>query len=187
LDLGSFFNAPLTPQWVLSLSDTNPEGLPAAPVGVVKLEGIPFEIRGVVQLGGNFSRRRRAGFPDAALGIALPLHCRRIHLLHATDGELPAGEVAGCILVHFADGPPERLDLRYGEHFGALFSANRQLPTSNNSSVMWKNDVTGPSRHQTLYRTTWTNPRPDEKLAMLDYESAMKACGPMLLAVTVEP
>jgi hypothetical protein len=47
--------------------------------------------------------------------------------------------------------------------------------------------VPGNFRHQTLYRTTWVNPRPDEAVVLLDYESAIARFAPFLLAVTVEP
>jgi len=37
-----------------------------------------------------------------------------------------------------------------------------------------------------LYRTTWTNPQPHHVVTHLDYESLLTACGPFLVAVTVE-
>ena len=93
----------------------------------------------------------------------------------------------GKLVIHFAGGATEQMPLRFGEELGAAFSSSRVQPQSTNSAIAWENEVPGFFRHQTLYRTTWENPRPQGELAMLDYESAVAAFGPFLLAVTVEP
>ena len=38
-----------------------------------------------------------------------------------------------------------------------------------------------------LFRTTWTNPRPDLEIKTLDFISAMSKAGPFLVALTAEP
>ncbi len=187
LDLGTFFNAPLTPNWMIPPDRRIAAGLSTLPHGVVQMGGIPFEIRGVVQLADSESRLRRATFPTAARGLELPHLVGRIHFLHGTDGELANGTTVGKIVVHFATGTTEDIPLKFGENLCAIFSSNRQIPSAANSAIAWKNDVAGHFRHQTLYRTTWENPRPQDEVVMLDYESAVARFGPCLLAATVEP
>ncbi len=187
LDLGAYFNGSLTPCWMVPSDPRTGAGLPALPLGSVAFGGIPFEIRGVVQLAGRESRLRRATFPASARGLELPRFAKRIHFLHAMDCPLAQGSIVGKIVVHFKAGPPEEMPLRSGEHLDALFSSSRQPPKDPGSAIAWQNDGTGDFRHQTLFRTTWENPRPAEELAMLDYESALERCAPFLLAVTVEP
>jgi WD40 repeat protein/predicted Ser/Thr protein kinase len=187
LDLGTFFNAPLTPCWIVPSDNRTQPGLPSLPLGLVTLGDVPFEIRGVVQLAASESRLRRATFPPAARGLELPRFLRRIHFLHGMDGELADGAVVGKIVVYFASGPAEEMPLRYGEHLCATFSSSRETPSAPNSTIAWQNDVPGQFRHRTLYRTTWDNPRPHQEVVMLDYESAVARFGPFLLAVTAEP
>lgn len=187
LDLSDYFNGAPAPCWVVPRDPRTESGLADLPRGNVELDGIRFEVRGVVQLAGYESRLRRGTFPLAVRGLALPDTCRRIHFLHGTDGDLPKGTVVGKIVVHFASGPAEELPLRYGRELGAVFSSNREIPAGPDSAVAWQHEVPGQLRHQTLYRTTWTNPRPADRTVMIDYESALARQGPCLVAVTIEP
>lgn len=187
LDLGGYFSGPLVPGWIIPEDPRTGMGLPDLPRGVVDLGGVPFEIRGVVQLAGQESRGRGATFPAAARGIPLPPVCRRIHFLHGTDGDLPSGTLLGRITVYAGSGAPTQIPLRYGEELAAAFSSNREAPRTPGSSIVWTAQSTGHLQDQTLYRTTWDNPHPEARTVMVDHESAVKRHGPCLLAITVEP
>ena len=157
------------------------------PRGLVTLEGVTYEVRGVVQLAGAESRLRRATYPVAARGIRVPGQVRRLHFLHGTDGEAPRGTVVGSVILSFEAGTTTEIPLRYGEELGAVFSRNREVPRSPGSSVAWSAEVPGQFRHQTLYRTTWTNAEPSRRIALLEYRSAVARQGPCLVAITAEP
>lgn len=187
LDLTTYFNVPLTPNWAVPDDIRNANGLPDLKPGVTRLAGVPFEIRGAVQLAALNSRLRRAVFPQAARGLALPEGSRRIHFLHGMDGELPRGATAGKITIYFRSGHREEIPLRYGEQFAALHSSSREQVTGSDSTIAWENDAPGHFRHQTLYLTTWENARSEDVPVMLDYESAVGRQGPFLVAVTYEP
>ena len=187
LDLGAYFNGPLSPGWIIPEDSRTAMGLADLPRGVVELGGTTFEIRGVVQLAGIESGLVRGTFPIAARGIALPATCRSIHFLHGTDGDLPKGTFVGKIIVHFENGSASEIPLRYGEELAAVFASNREAPHADGSAIIWKAESTGHLRDQTLYRTTWNNPHPGERLAMMDYESAVARHGPCLFAITLEP
>ena len=187
LDLSSYWNGGLTPGWIIPFNVRTSMGLPDLPVGCSQLGGIPFDLRGVVQLAGVEARLRRATFPVAARGILLPPKIDRIHFLHGTDGAQPHGTSIGSIVIHFDAGASETIPLKYGEHLAAIFSSNRESPRSPDSSIAWSSETTGHLRHHTLYRTTWLNPRPHNRPVLLDYLSTVARHGPCLLAITVDP
>lgn len=186
IDLGDFFNEALSPRWTIPFDPRQALGLDALPRGLVEMDGVTFEIRGVVQLAATESRLRRATFPVAARGIRVPALSRRLHFLHATDGEAPVGTVVGTIAIYFDGGSVTELPLRYGEELGAAFSRNRDLPRAASSSVAWSTEVAGQFRHQTLYRTTWENPTPGNPVVLVDYRSAVARQGPCLFAITAD-
>jgi len=187
LDLTSYFNGGLTPGWIIPFNARTSMGLPDLPVGCSQLEGIPFDLRGVVQLAGIEARLRRATFPVAARGIQLPPKVSRIHFLHGTDGALAKGTPVGSIDIHFHSGPADTIPLRYGEELAAIFSSNREQPRAQNSSIAWTAESSGHLRHHTLYRTTWANPRPDDQPVLIEYKSAIARQAPCLIAITTEP
>jgi len=187
VNLEDYFNGTLSPGWIIPGDARTAMGLPELPCGVVELEGTAFEIRGVLQLAGIESRRVRGTFPSAARGISMPPVCRRIHFLHGTEGQLSAGTLVGKVVIHVENGPAVELPLRYGEELAAVFSSDREVPRAPGSSVVWTAESSGHLRDHTLYRTTWINPRPEEPIAMMDYESAIARQGPCLFAITVEP
>lgn len=186
LDLEGCFTGTLSPGWIVPQEPRKAIGLPDLPRGLVNLGGSQFEIRGVVQLAGTESRLRGGSFPTAARGLPLPPKCGRIHFLHGTDGELPLGTIVGRITIYLDREPAITVPLRYGYEIGAVFSSNRQTPLAPGTVIAWQGESGGRLHHQTLYGTTWINPRPEERTAMLDYESAMARQGPCLIAVTVE-
>lgn len=187
IDLTSYFNAPLTPNWIIPEDSRNQMGLPELPQGLVTLAGVTYDIRGVVQLAGQFSRLRRATFPPAARGIRVPAGARRLHFLHAVDGEVAQGTTVGRVVIYFQNGRTEQLDLRYGEQLAALHSSSREPVTAADSAIAWQHETTGHFRHQTLYVTTWGNARAEEHPVMVDYRSAIHRCGPLLVGITAEP
>jgi len=187
LDLASYFNVTLSPSWIVPADVRIGAGLDCLPRGRIELDGIPFEIRGGVQLAAFESQLRRATYPRAARGIAVPPVCRRIHFLHGMDGEIPTGTLVGRLRFYFESGGTDELPLRYGGELGAIFGSHQIVPSTPGSGVAWTREAPGHFRHRTLYRTSWTNPTPERRLAMVEYESTLARRGPCLVAITVDP
>ncbi len=194
IDLGTCFTGPLTPGWLwqfrgdAAVVESVKPGLAALPTGVLQLEGIPFEIRGVVQLAGRTTSQFQMNFPRSLRGIGLSGNCRKIHLLHAADTIANMGDPVARITFHYRDGSTDSLPVRFGVELGCLSSPTAMQPSATNSAIAWTHVVTGRHPHQALYRITWTNPHPDRPVALLDYESAFddSGVGPMVFAVTLE-
>lgn len=186
LDLGPHFNGSYSTNWIIPFSGRTAMGLPDLPHGIVEFAKTPFELRGVVQLADTEGRLRRATFPIAIRGLAVPATSTRLHFLHGTDGQLPKGTVVGAITVHFEVGPAETLPLRYGEQLAAVYSGHRETLQSPDSAIAWTAESSGHLRHHTLYRTTWVNARRQDRVVMVDYRSSLARQGPCLLAVTAD-
>lgn len=187
LDLESYFNVALSPSWIVPADVRIEAGLDGLRRGMIELDGIPFEIRGGVQLAAFESQLRRATYPRAARGIAVPPVCRRIHVLHGMDGEIPTGTLVGRLKFYFESGEIDEVPLRYGQELGAIFGSHQTVPSTLGSSIAWTHEASGHFRHRTLYRTSWTNPTPERGLAMVEYESTLARRGPCLVAITVDP
>jgi len=61
-------------------------GLEALPAGLPVLDGVLFDVRGIVQLTGRLTRCSRPAVSEQVRGIPIGLKCRRLHFLHATLG-----------------------------------------------------------------------------------------------------
>src|SRR5262249_20073735 len=76
IDLTAFYNATLTDSW----QGFQGNNLAELPAGVQELDGVSFDIRGVIQVRGT---EIAAEFPRAVTNITLKQKCRRVHFLHA--------------------------------------------------------------------------------------------------------
>ncbi|HRI14272.1 MAG TPA: protein kinase [Verrucomicrobiota bacterium] len=184
VDLGTFFNAPLTPGWMVPLPTEARLG--GWPEGFLELGGISFEVRGVIQLASAASRDRKGSFPVRSSGIPIRRACRAIHFLHGAHLEAFASQEIGAYTLIYSDGTSERVPLVFDLNLRHCWSRNLSPLPDPNTALAWKFERPGSLRPTTLYRTTWANPRPDSEVVMIDYESAMKSSGPFLLAITLE-
>jgi hypothetical protein len=107
--------------------------------------------------------------------------------LHGTHPEVADNEVVANFVLHRVDGTTERFRVTSNRHLRWSWTRVYTPLSDTNSVVAWKSESTGSLRQKSLYRTTWINSRPDTEVIMLDYESAMKATGPFLVAITVDP
>src|SRR5215471_5282045 len=92
IDLSAHYNAALTESWhpASNLAGESGNDLSELPRGIHKLDGIEFDLRGLIQVSGNGSGNSRGPFPQSAKGIKVGLRCHRLHFLHGTgfvDGE----------------------------------------------------------------------------------------------------
>jgi WD40 repeat protein len=186
LDLSDAYNVALNESWQpVSFLDEADLSLAALPPGMRTLAGVAFDVRGLVQL-------RRAA-PDCELfpervSIAAMKAFRRLHVLHGTRWDEPDGTTIGAFILHYASGPPAELSIVYGEHLRSEFvEAGRQSECAH-GEVAWISPApAGPADWQLrLYKTTFTNPRPEREVVRIDYVSKVTRCGPFLVALTAE-
>jgi len=182
INLEAFYNESLDAS--LNRQDCLWLNLSALPKGRQILGETEFDIRGIVQLG---STRRRGTssrvYPERVEAIPIGQPCRRIHFLHAAEGEVAGGTVVAVYRIHLQDGRALEIPVAYGKDVLAWDDETGPEPTV--AHVAWQGRSPGTTRLR-LFHTAWELPPPGQQVMRLDFVSRMTASGPFLIAVTVE-
>ncbi len=184
VDLTPFYNARLTDSWH---GGAPGNGLERLPTGLPLLDGVRFDVRGIVQLAGLsepiFQGR---SYPEQVRGIPVRLKCRRLHFLHAAGWAVADGIEVGRYVVHYASGQSQMFPLRHGEELRNWWVGGEDARPAGRATVGW-DGVNAAGSHVALYHSVWTNPTPETEIKSIDFISTLTACAPFLIAVTAEP
>ena len=193
---------PLYPPFVTNLQDND---LSSLQVGLSQLDRITFDLRGVIRLrathpGDLPSRLVWNQYPTRVQGIEIGRMFTQMHVLHgaaggwrhAMDGArqpVPDGTPIARFTYRYADGSQRTDVVVYGRDVRNWWEGSGDKADTERGGVAWRGtnavaELYG--AHLRLYQTTWANPQPDCVVTHLDYESLLTACGPFLVAVTVE-
>jgi hypothetical protein len=188
VDLSGRYTAPLDNDWLVSTG----VNLGNLPKGIQTLAGVKFDVRGIVQLAGTqllaesvLSEEEKAKqYPRAVRGIPVRLRAERVHFLQASAWSVGDGEQVGEYVVHYADGQQRSIPLLYRRSLIDWWVTNAtDKPTD--AEIAWHGSH---SRSKvSLFKYTWTNPRPDVEIEAIDFVSAMTRVAPFLVAITCEP
>ena len=183
VDLSAHYTASMTGNR-LSFRDGSTDNLASLPSGVVSLEGISFDIRGVIQLSGSPSTKQ-VRLDES--GIRVRQSCRRIQFLHGTEGPSIAGTTIGWFQVHCLSGQKIDLPLRYGWDVSDSWCMATDPVQGQHVVRIEPSSVPSKLGKQLrLYLTTWSNPNPDDSIETIDFRSAAAGSAPFLVAVTLE-
>jgi hypothetical protein len=170
--------------------------LSVLPEGVEEFDGVKFKIgKGLIVVGG----KRNMTKPEKVEGIEVGKPFAKLHLLQATqygnsgdDDENPNGVKDGIEIgeykVHYEDKTTETIPVVYGKHVRDWWNFDDGKDVSD-AKLAWTG--TNPAAEMfnvkiRLYKTTWTNPRPDKKVTHIDFVSKMTNCAPFVVAMTAE-
>jgi tetratricopeptide (TPR) repeat protein len=187
LDLTLCFNARLDEDWHRRTDLGN--NLASLTPGVHTLEGIPFDVRGVIQLTAQI-RDLDPVYPERIGAIAVHRLCSQVHFLHGAGWSSAEGTIIGYWIIHWVDGHHEPVPVLYGKDVRQWQFWPNMSPETGGASPVWTgtqsrwNNRAGAGVR--LYRTTWANPHPDIAVATIDFVSAQARSAPFLLAITVE-
>lgn len=193
----------LAPKMNRNLTDDLGTGRPSnslasLPAGEQTLAGIKFNVGpGAVLLGST----ELAALPEKIEGIPVDTAFSKLHVLHATNfggglnkpGDewyVEDGTLIGQYVLHFADGSTEGLSILYGRDVRDWWYVDGEKEPSV-GKVAWKGENGSASTfgaHIRLYATTYTNPKPDQKVLRIDYLSRKSEtpAAPFCLAMTIE-
>lgn len=186
VDLSAHFNAKLNQAWHPGSGDNS---LSEMPSGNQTFGGIPFDVRGIVQLSAEPVKDSDPKFPQEVKGIKVGRKCRRIHFLQGTGWKGTDGQEIGKYVVHYSDGQEKVIPIVYGKDvldWWTPAGAPARLP---NSVVAWSGSnaaAKGSNVTLRIYDTAWENPSPQVQVESLDYVSSMGPSAPFLLAITTE-
>ncbi len=194
VDLTEFYNAGLNHDWHASEGGN----LSAMSPGLNVLNGVPFDVRGILQLrcglmlwNQNHTMLTNQ-YPRRVDGIPIGTAAGKIHFLQASlfgsSSFAPKGTPVVSYVIRYADDGREEFQLRLGEKTrdwwigkpanSPAFSPEPDL------ELAWQAYI--PDGNVGLFKTTWINPRPSVHVISIDIVSAMNTPGPFLLAITTE-
>jgi hypothetical protein len=185
IDLSRYYNAPLTEPWQSGLAGND---LSALPRGLQEFGGVRFDVRGIVQLAGGPEPYSSLKYPKRVEAMTLNRKCARLHFLHGAGWTSPEGTLVGRYVVHYADGQQRVQPLFYGYELQDWWIPPAN-PTRTGLAPVWTGTNTVARRTSPnvyLYKTTWTNPRPDALIESVDFISSLAESAPFLLALTAE-
>jgi hypothetical protein len=186
IDLTDLYNAALDKAWHPGSPAHSFASLPA---GLQNLDGITFDVRGVVQLAGGHLWRE--GFPERLSGIRIGQRCQRIHFLHGTGWNVAEGSQIGNYVIHYADGKRRFIPILYGQDVSDWLVPLADDESAPAGNVVWQEQAPPAKskdwRAHRLFKSTWINPFPEIEIQSLDYVSLMTDAAPFLVAVSVEP
>ena len=183
IDLTDYYNAALAQTWHPGMQNNTLDMLPP---GLLQLDDVVFDVRGIVQLAGREILRGGGDYPQQISGIKVDQTCRQLQFLHACGWSAKEGTRIGAYSIHYSDGEEQIMPIVYGED---VRDWNATIDTSSSLTrgiVVWS-AVNNANLHVRLFKTTWVNPMPEKKIASIDYVSTMTTAAPFLIAITAEP
>jgi len=179
IDLSRYYNASFQRNWH-NLADPEND-LASLPTGVQTFAGVPFDVRGLIQVGAQIGIK----FPREVQGIVIGQPCRRLHFLHSAVHAhvVPDGTPIGRYVIHYARSDPIVLPIVVGQDVANWWEAPAGADPP--SGVAWRGTNSAGHRVR-LFKTTWENPRPDECVEHLDLVSDQDRTAPFLVAITAE-
>ncbi|MGA3266608.1 MAG: hypothetical protein ABSE16_07290 [Verrucomicrobiota bacterium] len=190
--INSKLNDPLADQ-----PDKRDHTLADLPLGLNTYGGVPFDVEGIVQLNGPSIEVGAKQWPSEVKDIAIGHPFKKLHLLYgAFNIVAPQAHITFAkMILHYADGSQEELNLDGGTHtlccVDASIPQQLDLLPSPQTELAWLGTdpylkQNNPNACLHLYRTTLDNPKPDKQVTSIDYVSTMFNPGPFMVGLTIE-
>jgi len=186
VDLTAYYTNALNEDW-LGKPGAN---LSTLPKGVQVFAEAAFDVRGLIQLAGaRTSEETGSDFPQSVKGIKINYKGRKLHFLHGTTWQAEEGTRIGDYVLYYVNGQTKHIPIIYQRHTKDWWGQESDpLPTDADAAWTGENEASHKLGYNIqLYRYTANNPFPNEKIATIDFVSAMTDSAPFLIALTVEP
>jgi hypothetical protein len=187
IDLTGYYNAPLTQNWHF-VSGGRQSNLSELPLGLQRLAGVEFDVRGLIQTGHSWPDH--LSYPERVDCIRIAQSCRRLHFLHAAiAGGSHAGDKLGRYIVQYADGREVEIPIVAGNDLSDWWSQSNEEALK--FVIAWQGNTPQAQKYGhsvRLFKSTWENPYPTMRLRQFDFIADDPSRGaPFLVAVTAEP
>jgi hypothetical protein len=187
IDLTDYYNAGLKEKWHAYSKQNNLSELPR---GLQSFAGVPFDVRGLIQLGSERPQSQR--FPEAVKKIKAAVPGRRFHFLHAVS-ERPQrfyGEQVGSYIIRFANQQTWEIPIIYGRDLRDWWTEHGEPFAPTAAVVAWQGSnpvAAAQGKSIRLFMSTWDSPMPRAQVESIDFVSTMSGPAPFLVAITLEP
>jgi WD40 repeat protein len=163
------------------------------PLGVIRLDGVDFDVRGLIELNGqpgSAAQGASAGLTASrASGIRVPpIPIAALHVLLLAVQNMPQPDEVpyASVRLHYADGSSAVLPIRTQREVPGWSETDRPTPFAWNSGDMHR--LIGDQQQALLSSPRLPNPHPERLIATLDLEPAHdQFAQPVFFAVTAEP
>lgn len=163
------------------------------PRGRQVLDGVPFQMDGVIELYGTGSAQRRNPGRTNVTDIPLGRACERIHLLAATDDSGQDTNRVATLRLNYADGSNAALEVVFGFHvrrWVAAWHKTSAAPRDPATHVAWAGQHAEAAKQDEfarLFHSVFTNPTPEKIVKTISLESTRARPGLWVAAISVGP
>ena len=173
-------------------NDYNRVDLRNVPRGIVTFQGVPFDVRGVIQCRPHSHEGDPLwlGYPVNTGPVPVQAECEQLHAILGSVGSAAEDKAIGAVVLHYADGSQHELEILYGRHVRHWWTEGDPRTDTILARVAWEGPHGYPAIYSTrlrIYHAVWDNPRPDQEIVSFDFVSKMTTtAAPFLIAVTIE-
>lgn len=163
------------------------------PRGPVTLGGVPFEVNGLVRLSGRSAKNDGKPYREEIKDIPVGSKFARLHVLHIVSYSTSQEAPYARITLRYGDGTSSSFPLIYGKHGRDWHRPRYEYPSTladSNSKVVWRGEYDStPVNGKTLriFKSTFTNPKPDLDVATIDLASEMSSPNATILGMSIGP
>jgi hypothetical protein len=191
IDLTKYYTAALDDDWLVSAG----ANLKRLPKGIQKLDSIPFDIRGIIQLGGLSlykesdypAEEQKIRYPEKVNGIEINQKASGICFLQASAWGEEEDKEVGQYIIYYEDNSTDTISLSYLVNLRDWwFADGDKMPENATQAWIGLNDITEKrGLHISLFNFKWENPHPDKTIKSIDFLSTMTNAAPYLVAITL--
>jgi predicted choloylglycine hydrolase len=180
LDLSGYYTGAL---W------TNPDSKTdfKAFAGGRAIDGLPFDVDGMVTLYGQSAAKGRLTGPNDVIGVFVGRGFDELHLIHAAAWPDVEGTAIAFIRLNYEDGSTTELPIVYGGHvrdWNRTAAEESEDLSDKDSKICWRGTPQG-NKSPRLFKSMLRNPHPDRVVATMDAVSTRHLSSYRLCAATV--
>jgi len=163
------------------------------PRGRQVLNGVPFQIDGVIELYGRAATQGSLNMRTNVNDIPAGKQFEALHLLCAMAKTDADGTTVATLQLNYADGSSTKLALDYGRHSREFLGPRHEEDPAlldPRTREVWNAELTEAARRNRnirLFHTVLTNPWPAKEVRSLSLESTRKQPALMVAAISLGP
>ena len=188
VDLTDHYNAHLEESWYTPRAYPNYSGafLSELHAGVHVLEGVPYDIRGLIQLNDQEKIPMYYPYPKQVEGIQVGAKGDQIHFLNATLSNDRPGSPVIIYQIELENGETHQHVVRFGVD---IHEMTRDHDTPSPDCAVWRQPNVTPFSSESdaiFHQSTWNNPTPEQAIKQVNLLIGGSQAQPFLAAMTLE-
>jgi predicted choloylglycine hydrolase len=151
------------------------------------IDGLPFNVDGMVSLYGQSAAKGRPTGPNDVIGVRVGCKFDEMHLVHMAGWSDAEGTSIAIVRFNYEDGSKDELPIVYGGHvrdWNRLASEETETLSDKDSKICWRGTPQG-NKNPRLFKSMLKNPHRDKVVATIDAVSTRKLSSWRLCAATV--